>query len=262
MKKAFTSIILFFLVLSGCNASNEANYSSTESFSINSHPTVSREVTEATEPLDATSEDDQLVFSATEATTGKVFDIETADAEENPTDTSEVNNDPVVTQTNEEETQSQPPQTTETIPSQEEETVPTEPVQPDATEPVEPTETQPPTTEPEQTIPPSTEPASTEPPNTESTEPLVTEPPECQHDWMCIHLSEEGHWIAGIVCDCGWKVYGDPEEVVSLWNDHSASYPAAEALFDHGGYGCVDEWIVDVPAYDEWVCRHCAEPKP
>lgn len=33
-------------------------------------------------------------------------------------------------------------------------------------------------------------------------------------------------------------------------------------LFDHGGYGSMDEWIVDKPAYDEWVCRLCGEPKP
>ena len=81
-------------------------------------------------------------------------------------------------------------------------------------------------------------------------------------DWMCVHHDEEGHWRAGIVCDCGWTVYGDPNELVALWNAHSASYPGAESLFDHGGYGSADEWIVDKPAYDEWVCRHCGEPKP
>lgn len=64
------------------------------------------------------------------------------------------------------------------------------------------------------------------------------------------------------MCDCGWAVYGDPDELVALWNAHSASYPAAESLFEHGGFGCMDEWIVDTPAYDEWVCRHCGEPKP
>ena len=34
-----------------------------------------------------------------------------------------------------------------------------------------------------------------------------------------------------------------------------------ESLFEHGGFGIMDEWIVDKPAYDEWVCRHCGEPK-
>ena len=100
---------------------------------------------------------------------------------------------------------------------------------------------------------------ATEPP-TEATEP-PTEPAGCQHDWKCIHHAEEGHWRAGIVCDCGWTVYGDPGELVAKWNAHSASYPATESLFDHGGYGSADEWIVDKPAYDEWVCRHCGEPK-
>jgi hypothetical protein len=63
------------------------------------------------------------------------------------------------------------------------------------------------------------------------------------------------------MCDCGWTVYGDPSELTSLWNVHSASFPPAESLFDHGGFGSMDEWIVDKPAYDEWVCRHCGEPK-
>ena len=63
------------------------------------------------------------------------------------------------------------------------------------------------------------------------------------------------------MCDCGWTVYGAPDELVALWNAHSASYPAAESLLDHGGFGSMDKWIVDTPAYDEWVCRHCGEPK-
>ena len=64
------------------------------------------------------------------------------------------------------------------------------------------------------------------------------------------------------MCDCGWTVYGDPDGLVAQWNAHSESYPAEESLFEHGGFGSVDEWIVDKPAYDEWVCRHCGEAKP
>ena len=139
-----------------------------------------------------------------------------------------------------------------------------EPTDPPATQPPEtvPPETQPPETEPAETQPPATEPPTTEPPSTQPTEPAPTEPAGCQHDWMCVHHDEEGHWRAGIMCDCGWTVYGDPDELVALWNAHSASYPAAESLFDHGGFGCMDEWIVEKPAYDEWVCRHCGEQKP
>ena len=136
----------------------------------------------------------------------------------------------------------------------------TEPTQP-ATEPTDPPATQPPETIPPETQTPETEPAETESPATEApTQP--TEPPGCQHDWKCTHHEEVGHWRAGVVCDCGWTVYGDPHELVAMWNAHSASYPGAESLFDHGGYGSADEWIVDTPAYDEWVCRHCGEPKP
>lgn len=142
----------------------------------------------------------------------------------------------------------------------------------------EPPETQPPATEPlemeqsmtEPTESPATEPVPnpTEPP-TEATEPPAeppytepTEPAGCQHEWICVNHNEEGHWKAGVICDCGWIVYGDPDELPALWNAHSASYPAAESLFEHGGYGSMDEWIVDKPAYGEWICQYCGESKP
>ena len=150
----------------------------------------------------------------------------------------------------------EPPKTNPTDPPATEPTQPaTEPTDPPTTQP---TETEPPETEPVETQPPETEPVETQPADTEPS----TEPVECQHDWLCIHHDEEGHWQAGIACDCGWVAYGNPDELVAQWNTHSASYPAAESLFNHGGYGSVDEWIVDNPAYDEWVCRHCGEPKP
>ena len=138
----------------------------------------------------------------------------------------------------------------------------TNPTDPPVTKPTEtvPPETEPPETEPEEILPPATEPPTTEPPATQPTEP--TEPAECRHDWICIQHAEEGHWQAGIACDCGWAAYGNPDELVALWNAHSASYPAVESLFNHGGYGSVDSWIVDKPAYDEWVCSHCGEQKP
>ena len=134
----------------------------------------------------------------------------------------------------------------------------TTPTQP-ATEPAPPMPTQP---ESEPSVPETTEP-ETKPtvPVTTPTEPKPAEPTGCAHDWTGIHHDEVGHWKAGIVCDCGWTVYGNADELVAKWNAHSASYPAEEALFNHGGYGSADEWIVDEPAYDEWVCRHCGESK-
>ena len=128
-------------------------------------------------------------------------------------------------------------------------TIPT--TQPEETKPTTPPEITP--TQPPETTPEETEPPATTPP---------TQPAGCSHEWKCIHHPEEGHWRAGITCDCGWTVYGDPGELTALWNAHSASYSPVESLFDHGGFGSMDEWIVDKPAYDEWVCRHCGEPKP
>ena len=140
---------------------------------------------------------------------------------------------------------------TETQSPQQATEAPTTPTtQPEETKPTTPPETTP-------TQPPETKPEETEPPTT--TPP--TGPAGCSHEWKCIHHPEEGHWRAGIICDCGWTVYGDPGELTALWNAHSASYSPVESLFDHGGFGSMDEWIVDKPAYDEWVCRHCGEPK-
>ena len=98
-------------------------------------------------------------------------------------------------------------------------------------------------------------------PITTPTETVPTEPAGCSHDWESIQHREIGHWKAGIVCDCGWTVYGNADDLVSKWNAHSASFPPEESLFEHGGYGSIDEWVVDQPAYVEWVCRLCGEPK-
>ena len=133
-----------------------------------------------------------------------------------------------------------------------------------------PAETEPPSATHSETLPSETEPAETEPLQQEETQPVETEtpsttptePPECVHEWRSVYHPEEGHWVAGVACDCGWQVYGDPAQLVSQWNAHSASYSAMESLLYHGGYGSIDSWVVDKPAYEEWVCHHCGEPKP
>lgn len=147
--------------------------------------------------------------------------------------------------------ESAPTQPTE-IPSQ-----PTEPAKPTEPEPALTNSTQP--TEPVPTESSPTEPAPTVP---IPTEPQPTEPAGCTHNWQCVHHDEEGHWLTGIICDCGWVIYGRSDEVASAWNAHSASFPPEESLFVHGGYGCADEWVVDTPAYEEWHCSLCGEQKP
>ena len=183
------------------------------------------------------------------------------------TETTTAATEPEETQATEAATTQTEPQPTEptkaltqptdpTEPSQPEQTIP-KPTEPAPTEPT-PTETVPPEPPTEETVPPTTEPEQTQP---AETEPVPTEPTECQHNWVSIPHAEVGQWKAGIMCDCGWTVYGDPDELTALWNAHSASFPPAESLFEHGGFGSMDEWIVDTPAYDEWVCQHCGQRK-
>lgn len=244
MKKKLVSVLLIVLLFAGCRTIGTEIESTTDLTAVTADPTTignesSISLTEPTLPAEP-------AVSPTQADTvpGDVSAIEpkqdSASAEASP---------PEVTPT-------------QTTPAPTESAIKT--TSPSDTRPAEtdPPETYPPETQPTETKPTEAEPTQTEPPTTTPPDTESTLPTGCSHNWICIHHDEEGHWIAGVICDCSWKVYGDPEEVISLWNDHSASYPAAEALFDHGGYGCVDEWIVDVPAYEEWVCRYCAEPKP
>lgn len=183
------------------------------------------------------------------------------------TETTTAPTEPEETQATEAATTPTEPQATEptkaptqptdsTEPSKPEQTIP-KPTEPAPTEPTPP-ETVPPEPPTEETVPPATEPEQTQP---TETKPAPTEPTECQHNWISIPHAEVGHWRAGIMCDCGWTVYGDPEVLTALWNAHSASFPPAESLFEHGGFGSMDEWIVDTPAYDEWVCQHCGQRK-
>lgn len=245
MKKAFAVILLLALVLAGCANRNQAAPPGTEALQINSHPTFSTEATEVTERLDEKETEGNLLPSETETTVGKDQSSDNAETTQKPTDPSATKPDPTKPQGNEDQNHTDPPQETGTTPTA---PAPTTPVPPAQTETVP--------TEPEAT---EQETEATEPPTNPTVPP--TEPTGCTHEWKCISHAEEGHWRAGIICDCGWTVYGDPNELTSLWNAHSASFPPAESLFEHGGFGSLDEWIVDKPAYDEWMCRLCGEPK-
>ena len=251
MKKLIALILILSLVLVGCTVPDSDPTASsspdlqqgapTEGTSPQTDPTDAQE---GTRPGPETSDPTSTNPSVPDSTENGTEGTEPAGPTEGTTPTEPKPTSPQATEK----------PTTPTTPP--EETKPTTPPETTPTTPPETTPTNPPETTPTQ--PPETKPEETEPPTTT----LPTEPAGCNHEWKCIHHPEEGHWRAGIICDCGWTVYGDPGELTALWNAHSASYPPAESLFDHGGFGSMDEWIVDKPAYDEWVCRHCGEPKP
>ena len=242
MKKLIAVFLILSLVLAGCTApdSDPAASSSpdlqqgapSEGTSSQTDPTDAQE---GTRPGPVTSDPTLTDPSVPDSTENGTEGTTPAGPTEGTTPTEPKPTSPQATEK----------PTTPTTPP--EETKPTTPPETTPTNPPETTPTQPPETKPEETEPPTTTPP--------------TEPKGCNHEWKCIHHLEEGHWRAGIICDCGWIVYGDPGELTALWNAHSASYPPVESLFDHGGFGSMDEWIVDKPAYDEWVCRHCGEPK-
>ena len=243
MKKLIALILLLSLVLVGCAAPDSDNTASSAPDLNQSTPSESTSSqTDPTDPLEG--ENSGPVTSETTGTSPTV-----PDSTENGTEgTKPAGPTEGTTPTEPKPTTPQATEKPTTPTTPPEETKPTTPPETTPTNPPETTPTQPPETKPEETEPPATT--------------LPTEPAGCNHEWKCIHHPEEGHWRAGIICDCGWTVYGDPGELTALWNAHSASYPPAESLFDHGGFGSMDEWIVDKPAYDEWVCRHCGEPKP
>ena len=246
MKKSLALILGLCILLSACTVGNP-----TETIGDPTLPPTSSQTTATTAPAETGGTDETAEPSVPDSTQ--------AGESSEPTEATH----PAATVPSNKEDKDPPKQTepkeTEPPASTQPSTDPPE-TQPSETKPPEtqPSETKPPETKPEETETPATDPSVTEPP---TTDPSETEPQECHHDWLCVHHQEEGHWIAGVICDCGWTVYGDPSEITSLWNAHSASYPPAESLFDHGGFGSMDEWIVDKPAYDEWICRHCGETK-
>ena len=243
MKKLIAIFLVLSLVLVGCAApDSDPTASSVPDLNQSTPSESTSSQTDPTDPLEG--ENSGPVTSETTGTTPTVPDSTENGAEgtkpAGPTEgTTPTEPKPTTPQATEKPT-------TPTTPP--EETKPTTPPETTPTNPPETTPTQPPETKPEETEPPTTTPP--------------TGPAGCSHEWKCIHHPEEGHWRAGIICDCGWTVYGDPGELTALWNAHSASYPPVESLLDHGGFGSMDEWIVDKPAYDEWVCHHCGEPKP
>lgn len=259
MKKLIALILILSLVLVGCTVPDSDPTASsspdlqqgapTEGTSPQTDPTDAQE---GTRPGPATSDPTSTNPSVPDSTENGTEGTKPAWPTEGTTPTEPKSTSPQATE--KPTTPTTPPE--ETRPTTPPETTPTNPPETTPTNPPETTPTNPPETTPTQ--PPETKPEETEPPTTT----LPTEPAGCNHEWKCIHHPEEGHWRAGIICDCGWTVYGEPGELTALWNAHSASFPPAESLFDHGGFGSMDEWIVDKPAYDEWVCRHCGEPKP
>lgn len=246
MKKSLALILGLCIFLPACTVGNP-----TETIGDPTLPPTSSQTTATTAPAETGGTDETAEPSVPDSTQ--------AGESSEPTEATH----PAATVPSNKEDKDPPKQTepkeTEPPASTQPSTDPPE-TQPSETKPPEtqPSETKPPETKPEETETPATDPSVTEPP---TTDPSETEPQECHHDWLCVHHQEEGHWIAGVICDCGWTVYGDPSELTSLWNAHSASYPPAESLFDHGGFGSMDEWIVDKPAYDEWICRHCGKTK-
>ncbi len=243
MKKLIALLLVLSLVLVGCAApDSDPTASSTPDLNQNTTSESTSSQTDPTDPLEG--ENSGPVTSETTGTTPTV-----PDSTENGTEgTKPAGPTEGTTPTEPKPTTPQATEKPTTPTTPPEETKPTTPPETTPTNPPETTPTQPPETKPEETEPPTTTPP--------------TQPVVCNHEWKCIHHPEEGHWRAGIICDCGWTVYGDPDELTALWNAHSASYPPVESLFDHGGFGSMDEWIVDKPAYDEWVCRLCGEPKP
>ena len=107
-------------------------------------------------------------------------------------------------------------------------------------------------TEPKPTEPkvPETQPVETKPSHGEETE--ATKPTTCQHSWQEVHHAEKGHEETFVVCKCGYRCKSSTE-----WIAHKNSYSAEDALLSHTSYGDTTSYVVDSPAYTEWVCSKC-----
>lgn len=270
MKKTLIVMILLSLVLNGCSSTTDEILVTEDTYQVNSIPIIPTEdskptTTENTTPSTIPSEnhlshtekeneahaedpsnETETSFKQTNVSTD-VSPTTPSPKKESCSTNSPAESNPVSSKTSPTESFSAQQKTDSTEPaSTQQETDLTEP-SPTQQE-IDHTESSPTQQETAPTVP-----------AIKHTEPTPTEPIDCTHDWTCIHHDEVGHWKAGIICDCGWTVYGSSSELVSKWNAHSVSYSPEESLFHHGGYGSADQWIVDIPAYDEWVCSLCGE---
>ncbi len=253
------AVLMILAVLTGCaspTAEPSASFMTEVQCTENTLPTQMPSAPQNTEPVKESTPPAEAAVESTGSET--VEDSDTAGVEETvPTGT-----EPPTNQQNPASEPTEPADPPAVLPPTETTPVETKPLTENPTEPPKETEPAPTIPTPTQPDPTESKPTQPEPTTPAPSTPAPTEPVGCSHEWHCIYHEEVGHWIAGVICDCGWTAYGNPDTLVGLWNAHSASYPAEESLFDHGGFGCVDDWIVDEPAYDEWVCRHCGEHKP
>ena len=120
------------------------------------------------------------------------------------------------------------------------------------TQPTKPQPTEPQPTEPKPTEPKPTEPKvpETQPSHSEETE--ATKPTTCQHSWQEEHQAEKGHEEHYVVCKCGYRCKSE-----SAWAAHAKNYSDEDALLYHTSWGTTDSYVVDSPAYTEWVCSKC-----
>lgn len=80
--------------------------------------------------------------------------------------------------------------------------------------------------------------------------------PLTAHNWVNHHEDEVKHQEFKCVCQCGAQ-FGSESE----WIAHVHSYDNLEALTNHGHWGSVPFWIVDVPARDWDECSVCGATK-
>lgn len=84
----------------------------------------------------------------------------------------------------------------------------------------------------------------------------TTEPVGCQHEWEKKYHAQVGHYGDYYnVCKCGWR-FDDPKD----WETHVME-AGAEAVFYHTSWCSAREYIIDTPAYYEWICAECGETR-
>lgn len=219
MKKAFVFILLLSLILTGCSRTADEITKPEESIQFNSIPIVPTATTKPKERLETIPTtiptESNTVTTTQEDTTAEEEPQKGFGTKSKKADDPKQESKPTVPAPTKEskpsapskKKESKPTVTTPTRPSEENVETPTT----EATQPEK--ETTP--TEPESSATKPTEPESS------PTKPSPTELTGCSHDWKTIHHDEVGHWKAGIVCDCGWTVYGKASELVSKWNVHT-----------------------------------------
>lgn len=84
--------------------------------------------------------------------------------------------------------------------------------------------------------------------------------PATEHTWVHHHEEEQGHYVSGIECQCGWYYSGTDE--IQAFNAHIDEVKASNPDdTENHTYSSKETWVVDIPEKEWDECSVCGAIK-